>query len=97
MPPIRFHQQFFGGGPGRGGGIFLLLFLVLVVLVIVWAISAFSHRRNHLHYGPGAIGPKGYGPHANPEAQRILEERFARGEIDADEFKQKRDILRDHA
>jgi hypothetical protein len=28
-------------------------------------------------------------------AQRILEERFARGEIDATEFQQRRDILRD--
>jgi uncharacterized membrane protein len=67
-----------------------------VVLAIIWVISTFSHRHNHVHYGPGSSGSKGQGFRSSSEAQRILEERFARGEIDAEEFRQKRDILRDH-
>ena len=96
MPPIRYGPGF-ERGSGAGHGIFLLLLLVLTVLVIVWAISAFSHRHDRLHHGPGPLGSRDHAPHANPEAQRILEERFARGEIDADEFKARRDILRDHS
>lgn len=97
MPPYGFHHHGFGAGPGIARGIFLVLFLALFILVIVWLINAFSHRHDHLRQGPPWSGPRGPGPHASPEAQRILEERFARGEIDADEFKQKRDILRDHS
>ena len=97
MPIKRFGHPGFGGGPGNGHGIIVLLFLVLVVLALIWVISAFTHRHHQLHHGPGAVAPKGQGAHAHPEAQRILEERFARGEIDADEFKQRRDILRDHS
>jgi len=80
-----------------GHGIVLLLLLALAVLVIVWAVSTFTHRRDRLHHSPSNGGRQIHGSPASPEAQRILEERFARGEIDADEFKQKREILRDHS
>lgn len=51
--------------------------------------------------GPAGPGPAG-GPHAHPEAadpapasspRVILEERFARGEIDADEFRERLRVL----
>lgn len=91
---FRDHQHNFGAGRG----IFVVLFLALLVLLAVWIISSFVHRRDHLPHGPGQVRMSG-GPAGppNPDAQRILEERFARGEIDTDEFKSKRDILRDHS
>jgi putative membrane protein len=99
MPP-RFQHPGFGGHPGfgAGGAIFMILLLILVVLAIIWIFNTFTHRHHHLHHDPGPQGIARTGhPPFNPEAQRILEERFARGEIDADEFKLKRDLLRDNS
>ncbi|MBI5040739.1 MAG: SHOCT domain-containing protein [Gammaproteobacteria bacterium] len=72
----------FGWLPGFGW-IFMLLFWGLVILGIVaivkWLASA---------------GPSGNTPKARA-ALDILEERYARGEIDRDEFEQKkRDLAR---
>lgn len=78
---------YMGYGPwGMGGvlmGIFMGLFwivLVIGVAAIVWAV---------LHKGAGGAGRAESGT-----ALRILEERYARGEIDKEEFEQKRrDLL----
>ena len=98
--PFRFQHPGFGGHPGfgAGGAIVMILFLVLLVLAVMWVIGNFTHRHNHVHHGPGPQGFDRTGrPPVNLDAQRILEERFARGEIDADEFKLKRDLLRDNS
>ena len=67
------------GGPGWGvvGGLVSLAFLVLVVLLVA------SLLRNR----PGT------GPVASSSAIRILEERYARGEISRDEFLERRTAL----
>jgi putative membrane protein len=51
----------------------------IIIVTAVWAIRRFSPRDT------------GSAP---TNAMRVLEERFARGEIDADEFQRRRDILR---
>jgi putative membrane protein len=94
--PIGFHQRGFGVGYGPGHAIFMVLFLVLIVLAIAWAMSTFSHRRDHAQRWPDVRQPAPR-TRANLEAERILGERFARGEIDADEFKERRDLLREHS
>lgn len=69
---------------GIGG--FLLMIVMMgifwgaIVVTIVWGIRQFRPRQ-----------PTG---DASTSAMRVLEERFARGEIDADEFQRRRDILR---
>jgi putative membrane protein len=79
-----------GGGHGRGmwswwmggwgwGWFWIGLVLVLTVLLIMWLT-----RRS----GPSGTHTGG------DEALRILEERFARGEIDREEFEERRQILR---
>jgi putative membrane protein len=68
-----------GFGMGFGGG-FMWLFWILLIVVIVWAVKAVMESRN------------------NPSEKRksaldILRERYASGEIDKEEFEQKRKDL----
>lgn len=57
------------------------LFLVGLILVVVWAVRQLSGDRT---------GPDG----SKDRAVEILEERYARGEIDRDEFQEGRRTLR---
>jgi len=74
-----------GWGWGPGGFLLMVLFMAVfwgaIVATAVWAIRQFRPREADAGGGP-------------PNAMRILEERFARGEIDADEFQRRREILR---
>ncbi len=67
-----------------GGGWFLFpLFWIVVIVLIVWAF-----RR-------GRWGRPG-GPHRHRQsAAEVLEHRFARGEIDDEEFRRRRSVLGD--
>ena len=72
---------------GLGVGGFLLMMVMMgvfwaaIVVTIVWGIRQFRPRDASTRDG-------------STSAMRVLEERFARGEIDADEFQQRREILR---
>jgi putative membrane protein len=80
---------FIRGGPGGPGPIGLFLAFVVIVAAIVLAAALIRRERQHRHGGPdGASGGPG-----TFEALRILNERFARGDIDADDFKVRRDLL----
>ncbi len=69
------------------GGWWMMLWMVLfwagLVLLVVWAVRAVSGE------GQGASRAGG------TNALQILEERFARGEIDREEFEERRSILED--
>jgi putative membrane protein len=64
-------------GFGGFGFLWMALFWIGVILLVVWAV-----RR-----------PEETGPRPQPSALQILEERFARGELDADEFTARRQQL----
>lgn len=74
-----------GWGWGFGGFFLMVLMMALfwgaLIGTAIWAIRQFRPR------DPGAT-------EAASSAMRILEDRFARGEIDADEFQRRREILR---
>ncbi len=76
----------FGGGMGWGGWVAmafaLVVFWSLVAAGIVLLVRSFGH---HHEVAAGAAG--------STSAVRILEERFARGEIDADEYGRRRQLL----
>jgi putative membrane protein len=78
-------------GMGWGGWLLLLLLLVflaaLVVVVVVLVVRAASGSPSQ----PGAGGRAVAGPSA---AQQVLDERFARGEIDEEEYLRRRSVLR---
>lgn len=60
-------------------GLWMLLFWVGVILLVVWGVRAISDGSR--------------GGSDRRRALEILEERFARGEIDADEFERRRSAL----
>ena len=77
----RWHD---GWGPGAwiAMALVMLVFWTLVAAAII-ALVRSDHGRGQDHVVGRADDP-----------ERILAERFARGEIDADDFKQRRDLLR---
>ena len=71
--------MFDGHGMGLGGG-FMWLFWILLIVVIVWVVKAATSadgKRDSSHRSP----------------LEILQERFARGEIDEEEYERKRNLL----
>lgn len=79
------HHYFLFGAAGWIGLIFMILFWIGVIALIIWGISALvsSSHRNTLP--PSA--PR------EDSAMRILRERYARGEIDTEQFEQARRTL----
>ena len=71
--------MFDGHGFGFGGG-FMWLFWILLIVFIVWVVKAMS----------SADGKSG-GSDKSP--LEVLRDRFARGEIDEEEFERKRKLL----
>jgi len=61
------------------------LFWIAIIALVVYAIFAFSRRDSGTGSGPDGTGSS---------ALRILDERYAKGEINRDEYlRRKRDIL----
>jgi putative membrane protein len=67
------------GGFGGFGMIFMLLFWVGIVVLVVWGVRNLGNNRTERD-----ISNRGL---------EILEERYARGEIDTDEFNRRRSEL----
>jgi putative membrane protein len=59
------------------GGLVMLLFWVFVIALVVWLVLMLSRSQAR-------------GSESQSGAMRILEERLARGEIDAEEFRVRR-------
>lgn len=76
----------YGGGWGPMmlfGGFFWIILLILGVMAVVWIVRASSHGGHH----PPRV-------ELSSSGLNILEERYARGEVNRDEYLQKkRDIL----
>jgi putative membrane protein len=66
-----------------GGWLFMVILPIVVVALVVWALSA-SGR---------AFWADGDQAGKERSALQILEERFASGEIDREEFERRREIL----
>ncbi len=87
--PSQDHLYGWHGGGDWGhmmfGPLMMLVFVAVVIVLLVLAVRWLGGA------GHGAVAP----PHPHPEKTPldILEERFARGEIDKDEFEERRRIL----
>ena len=76
-----------GGGWGWASWLFMAMMMVIFWGAVIVAVIAFVRYSGHGHEPP----PAGDG---KDQALRILDERFARGDIDAEEYTQRRDLLR---
>jgi len=86
MMGYGYHGDWGMGGAGWFG---MILFWILAILAIVWLLRALELGR----------GLPGVDPHRNRRTGRedraisILRERYARGEIDSDEFQRRKQDL----
>ena len=95
---MTFHRQVHivrFGPPGNGVGVghpFLgPLFFLIIVALVVWALVVITrHLNRRPHEGLQTTSGAAAG---TSDALKILNERFARGEIDADDFTTRRDLL----
>jgi len=76
-----------GTGWGWGGWV-----AMLIMMVLFWGLTVAGIIAVVRYLGAGRPGGnRGSGP---ADAEEILAERFARGEIDQDEYTRRRDLLR---
>lgn len=81
------HHYFWGGGWGfHPFGMVFSIILCIFFIALIFRMFGFGR-----HYGRGRFRHAGYGPGGS--ALDILEERFAKGEIDKNEFEEKRKLL----
>jgi len=81
-----------GWGMYGGGWIALILLFTLVASAVAALVVAMDHA-----HAPGGAPPSRPGPadRTDAEADRILQRRFAAGDIDEDEFRRRRALLHD--
>lgn len=76
-----FGHMTWGGGYGMLGGLMMLAFWGVIIVLIVMAVRWFAGGR------PGGG--------ASSDAMDILKSRFAKGELDEDEFRKRKAALED--
>ena len=75
----------YDGGVGWGGWMVMSLTMLLFWGLVVFAVVAIFRGTRDVGTGTG---------NARRDPKEILEERFARGEIDVDEYRARMDVLR---
>jgi putative membrane protein len=84
---------FFSNGSGVARLIFMIGFVLLLAVVAYFFIRHFDHTQQY-HHNHG--GPTSSSTSADSAAAEVLKMRFAKGEIDEDEFSRRMSLLKDH-
>jgi putative membrane protein len=89
------HDGFRGDGWGGGHWVAAIVMMVLfwgAIALVVLAVVRSGGWSRHDHQDHRPVSPR---RDTSDEAERILHERFARGEIDEDEYTRRHDLLKD--
>ena|SRR5579872_23640 len=92
--PRMMHVQQFGFGSGPGFGLFQMLFFLVLAAAAILVISALVRGRGGWANAHGAVASA---TTTDRDPLKILDERFARGEVDVDDYKMRRELLASHA
>ena len=76
---------YYGDDMGWGGWLAMSVFWGLLIALAVWLVRSLRADTSRDNQGPP--------PTPGSRADEVLAERFARGEIDAEEFTQRRELL----
>ncbi len=79
------------GGFGLGRLILMIVFLLFIAAISYVVIRHFDRAHHHAYVAP----PTGASS-SNSAAADVLKMRFAKGEIDEDEFTLRMNVLKDH-
>jgi putative membrane protein len=77
-------MMWYGDDPGWGGWLLMTFGMVAFWTLVVVAVIALVR---------GLRDDGGHGRPAEADPRRLLDERFARGEIDAEDYKARRELL----
>ncbi|WP_030982837.1 SHOCT domain-containing protein [Streptomyces sp. NRRL S-1813] len=90
-------MMWYYGGWGWGGWFVMTAVMVLFFALALVGIVALVHylTRDHRGHQPGPPPPSGKNGWGGRRAEDLLAERFARGEIDEDEYKRRLALLRE--
>lgn len=79
-----------GNGWDGGWGAWLIMFPIMLIFwgAVAWVVVAAMRNLGGSGHASNPSAP------ARPDAMQILDERFAGGEIDAQEYRERRDALR---
>lgn len=86
----------YGWGNSWSGGLGGVLATVLMVVLLIAVIVAVVFAVRNLAGGGASLHHRGAQGHDGIRAEDRLADRFARGEIDEDEFKRRMTLLREH-
>jgi putative membrane protein len=91
-------MMWYNGGWGWGGWFAMTVLMVLFWALIIAGVIALVRylTGTHHHQQSGSQPPSRESQWASQRAEDLLAERFARGEIDDDEYKRRLTLLREH-
>ncbi|MFF4733161.1 SHOCT domain-containing protein [Streptomyces mirabilis] len=91
-------MMWYDGGWGSGGWFVMTVIMVLFWALLIAGVVALVHYFTNAHRGhqPGLPLSSGEPGPGGRRAEDLLSERFARGEIDEDEYKRRVKLLREH-
>ncbi|MFJ9559449.1 SHOCT domain-containing protein [Streptomyces fuscichromogenes] len=91
-------MMWYDGGWGWGGWFFMAMFMVLFWALVIAGILALVRHLGGAHHDRQSARPLSSGEHGwgSRRAEDLLAERFARGEIEEEAYKQRLALLREH-